>query len=545
MAFRDDERAQSVVIGSLLIFAILIISFSSYQAVVVPQENRGVEIDHSEVVRQSMQDVRSAVIRASGGVEQSVSVPIGTRYPNRALFINPAPPSGTLETEAPNTITVRNAAATGETGDYWNGSDRTYESRPLHYRPSYNEYRDPPVSEIEYTVLTNDYDEAVVPASGQDLVDGRRIGVVMVAGDYQRSGSGTASVDLKPASPSTKSVPIDDDGGPIEVAIRTRIPESVWVDLLTDEIDGADGSETTCAAVGTPRDDHPERFIDDCQYDDTADPAALALTLESGETYRLRAAKVGVGSGVEGPSSTYVVAAEGDGATIPDGGEQRVVAQVRDEYDNPVAGVEACAQVTDGPMRGSLSSFPARGETDADGEVAFTFEADDGADGDATVTVGFDCTGATPDTSLAARAARFDITVYDTGGGGGSSSLRAASAEDLGSGDTQQDLTFTLDRDLVVGESVTVDLSDPQGPNRVDYGSASVTADTTGTATFTTQSEQNAVITYTVSGVEGEGDTVTLAVDGLDASGAQSTGTYDVVFEGPDGDTVTASFEVS
>jgi hypothetical protein len=456
MNIRDDGRGQSVVIGSLLVFTILILSFSSYQAFVVPQENRGVEIDHSQSVQASMQEVRSALIRASGGLEQSTAVPIGTRYPSRQIFVNPAPPSGTLETKAPKSITVRNANGTGETNDYWNGTDKSYETRPLGYQPSYNQYRDPPITGIEHTVLSNVYDDAVLPEGGQGLVDGRRIGIVLLAGDYQRSGTTTASLDLTPTSPSAETVPVADDGDPIEVTLETRIPESVWVDLLSDEIDGADGTESTCAAVGTNTDDHPDRFVQDCTYDDTVDPARLTVTLEKDETYRLRAAKVGVGARVEDPSPTYVVDVEGDGATIPDGGAQQVIAEVRDEYDNPVAGVDACAEVTDGMSLGSMSSTPATGETDGDGEVAFTFEAKDGADGEATVTVGFDCPGASPDTSLAARFATFDITVYNTGGGGGgtgnSPTVVIDTISDVSSGGTDRyDVTATasdVDGDL-------------------------------------------------------------------------------------------------
>jgi hypothetical protein len=61
-----------------------------------------------------------------------------------------------------------------------------------------------------------------------------------------------------------------------------------------------------------------------------------------------------------------------------------------------------------------------------------------------------------------------NVTVTNAGGGGGNS-LRSASVENLGTGDSQQDLTFTLDRDLTFGETVTIDLSDPQAPNQVEF----------------------------------------------------------------------------
>ncbi|MFW5957258.1 MAG: hypothetical protein ACOCQ7_02355 [Natronomonas sp.] len=47
MNFGGDTRSVAPVIGFLLIFVILIITFSGYQAFVVPSQNEGVEFDHN------------------------------------------------------------------------------------------------------------------------------------------------------------------------------------------------------------------------------------------------------------------------------------------------------------------------------------------------------------------------------------------------------------------------------------------------------------------------------------------------------------------
>lgn len=119
------------------------------------------------------------------------------------------------------------------------------------------------------------------------------------------------------------------------------------------------------------------------------------------------------------------------------------------------------------------------------------------------------------------------------------------SAEDLGQSDTQQVLTFTLDSSLNNGDQVIIDLSDPQAKNQVDYTGANADDNTAGTASFTVQNNNAAEITYEADGSEAAGDTVTVTISGLDASGSQADGTYDVIFEGPGGDSMTTTFTVS
>ncbi len=126
-------------------------------------------------------------------------------------------------------------------------------------------------------------------------------------------------------------------------------------------------------------------------------------------------------------------------------------------------------------------------------------------------------------------------------------SLRSASVENIGTSETeQQTFEFTLDRALADGEEVTIDLEDPQAANQVDYRGATVSADNGGSAAFTIQQNNNAEITYTASGEEQEGDSIEIQVTGIDADGSQTVNNspYDVVFEGPDGDTITETFEV-
>jgi hypothetical protein len=76
---------------------------------------------------------------------------------------------------------------------------------------------------------------------------------------------------------------------------------------------------------------------------------------------------------------------------------------------------------------------------------------------------------------------------------------------------------------------------------------ATASDDTAGPAPFTARNNNNAEITYVADGSENEGDTVTVTISGLDASGSQAANNspYDVIFEGPADDTITEQFSVS
>jgi len=423
MTFADDERGQPVVIGALLIFTILILAFSGYQAFVVPQQNAEVEFNHNQEVQGDMQDARSSILRTAGqGTRQSTAVKLGTTYPSRVIALNPSPATGTVRTDEELTVSIRNAEAGGEAGDYWDGTTtRSFSTRPVDYRPNYNLYDGAPTTTIEHSVIYNGFnDGTLLPQSGQPIVSGRSISFAFVDGEYSQNGFQSTSFDTRPVSTSSNRVSIESDGSPIEIQFETEIPESVWVgELLNNQIDGAASSDTTCADVGTGGDTDPDRYIQDCTYDDTTDPNTLTIVLEADATYDLQTDKVGVGDGsVDAPTTAYITTESGDGATISDGSNQRVVAEVRDEYGNPLSGVDTCAEVTSGD--GTIAESPTTATTDENGEVSFTYQAPSDTSTNAEVTVAYTCTGSNNPVPGApnSKSAIFEIQVFNTGGGG-------------------------------------------------------------------------------------------------------------------------------
>jgi hypothetical protein len=106
------QRAVSEVVGTVLLFGFLVIAFSVYQGIVIPEQNQTAEFEHNLAVQKSVQELRNAVRRtASLGAEESVTLTLSASYPNRFLAVNPGGSVGVLQTESLGSITLRNATA--------------------------------------------------------------------------------------------------------------------------------------------------------------------------------------------------------------------------------------------------------------------------------------------------------------------------------------------------------------------------------------------------------------------------------------------------
>jgi hypothetical protein len=416
MDIAGDRRAQSVQVGVIILFGFLVLAYSGYQANVVPDQNREIEFEHNQDVQADMTDLRSAILRsASERGTRSVSVQLGTNYPSRSIFVNPASPSGRLQTvgtsDASVAIEVDNADATDdEAGDFWDGTTtRSYSTGGIAYTPLYNYYREAPTTVYDTTVLANQFDGAERPTSGQAVVDGRRITLVTLDGELSENGVGSTSVDVSGVSASDARVTVSDDGGPVTVSLPTTLSESTWEDeLLADQIDDDNSGPT----------DGDGQYVGSFDYDESGDPAVVTLEFETGVDYELSLARVGVGSGATVPDQAYAVDVEGDETSIPAGASQQLVVEVRDAFNNPVSGVGVCAE-TDGTFASDTVSGD--GQTNEDGQATFTYDAPNtvSSTDTAEVTVAYTCSGGTPSPGSNVEAATFDVQVYQTGGGAG------------------------------------------------------------------------------------------------------------------------------
>jgi hypothetical protein len=438
----DSDRAVSPLIGGMLLFALLIMLLAILQTTAIPALNSQLEFQHSERVRTDMTVAGETIERtAATGSGETVGVETGLRYPPRLLFVNPPPVSGRIGTTPPETVTVANAAASGETGDYWTGVDRTVTTRSLAYRPNYNEYDGAPTTVVEPWVVFDRFEDARLTRTESSLVDERRISLVALTGERSASSAGSVPLSVRPTSATIRTVTLEETGDPIRITVPTDLPEDTWRELLAEEYD----------PDGDPSNDRYVTGID-CRQSPPAPCEELTITLEPGASYELRAGAVAVGSNASEPQPAYLTDVEGDLSSVPEGGRQRLVVEARDELDNPISGVTV-EETLAGP--GTLT--PVDPVTDQNGRAVFVYEApgDVAEPTDVTASLSFG-------SGDAQRTVAFDVRVVDLDGeSGGSTGTEPVTGGDPPSASiTDVSRTTQSQQDRF---EVTVEASDPNG----------------------------------------------------------------------------------
>ena len=240
MRLRDDRRGQAIQIGAVLLFGILIISFSTYQAFIIPNQNKQVEFDHFETVRDDMTDVRSAIYRAkTSGNPQSATVKLGTDYPSRLVSLNPSPATGRLSTGEKRDITIVDSEGNEiNLADRYSGIDNEGQvyTRLLTYEPSYNVFQGGGPIRHEHSVLYLDYRETPqrggvpIQNENQKLVSDNKLTLLPIQGEYQESGVSKVSIEPEPGILQTRQ--FED----VTVTVPTKLDEDTWEELLSDEL---------------------------------------------------------------------------------------------------------------------------------------------------------------------------------------------------------------------------------------------------------------------------------------------------------------------
>lgn len=341
MRYFRDNRSQAIQIGAVLIFGILIILLATFQAFVVPDQNEDVEFSHNQELQQQMQTTGDVITSIAGGGDGgSSTIKLGTTYPPRSIFANPGPASGRLQAADLGEVSIEYTSQSGNApgvGEFWNGTDRTYATNGLVYKPGYNEYGDAPDTRYEHSLVYNDFGDANLPLSDQSLVADDVLTLVTLEGDYAESRVRSVSLDVRAFSSSSNTVTLGGDGEDVTVTIPTESP-AVW--------------ETQLDA-----------------YDTTVDEDAGLVTVQLSGEQELRMARVGIGDATRGPAderSAY--------PAVTDTRAPSVTVEVRDRYNNPVRGAEVTVSGTDDG--GSALSFEQRtsyvGTVDENGENEIT-----------------------------------------------------------------------------------------------------------------------------------------------------------------------------
>jgi hypothetical protein len=310
MTLWGDERAAAIQVGAAVLLGFVVIAISTYQVQVVPSQNAEVEFDHNQQVQEQFLRLHDDIVGITDGESgDSQAMRLGTTYPARTIFLNAAPPSGTIRTTTADTIRITNASATGSDGTaaYWNGTDWTTTTRSLVYEPRYHYYNNAPESVFEHGMFYNR------PPNGQNitvadeiLIEDNEITLLSLRGQYQAATQGTASVRTRALSRTVNTVNIGPSGGDVTITIPTESPTH-WESSLADE--------SAVSAITTGSD-------------------SVTVTLED-DQYELQMAQVGLGTANRADPdarAAYVTKVD-DRAPV-------TVAEVRDKFNNPVRNAE-------------------------------------------------------------------------------------------------------------------------------------------------------------------------------------------------------------
>jgi len=371
-----EDRGVAPVIGFILIFSFLIIAFSIYQGVIIPDQNKQAEFQHNERTQGQLLNLQDAIRRTgTTGVSQSVSIQVGADYPDRTLGVNFAVTGGRVATDepnpnGPNNITFENVRAVRpEVRDYWNSSDSTlqFPTKDIVYRPEYTRYNTAPETVLSNTGVFNQFDGANISLANQILIQGNRITIVAINGSLDRSRTGegeSVSVDTEPLSVSTNSITVENNNtGQMNLTVPTTVAnESVWNESSLKDQDAVN--------------------------DTTVSGHDLTITLENG-TYSLRMAKVGVGTGTADPDAEYLADIDTPIGGVSENSSSDITLEVRDAFNNPINGFQVNAtietaagsddilSVVDEDEQASGTGGEVDANSTADGRVRFNYTAPD------------------------------------------------------------------------------------------------------------------------------------------------------------------------
>lgn len=225
-----DERAVTTQVGAVFLLGILVVTFSVYQATVVPEHNKQVEFDHSGRVTQDMVDVRNTILQTKQNGESGyVTVELGTNYPPRIIALNPPPSAGTLQTTENSSMRVENAE--GELVEICPISNHT---KFVTYSPGYTVYENAPDLIYEHTVLYRQFGESNnQPVTGQRLIQGDRVNLIGIWSEYSETSVEAVSFESRAGLLEDRF--LEDPA----IEVETRLDEETWIELLADEVDAS------------------------------------------------------------------------------------------------------------------------------------------------------------------------------------------------------------------------------------------------------------------------------------------------------------------
>lgn len=260
------DRGQSTLVGFILIFGFLLVSYSLFQAYVIPNQNAEVEYQHYQDVREDMTDVYAEIVtlgESSSDRQVLVSVDLGMYYPSRLLFLNPPPAAGSIQSSTQGTIQVGEQNATEICGG---GNDTT----GLIYSPNYAVTTQPDIRYENGLLYVETDTGAYATLEQQPVLSGDTINLYRLSGTL-RTQSGTDTLPLEITGPGGSENPAT-DVSVTNVTLRSDLPAEEWNQRVLT------GDQSGLSAVDV--DDDTVRIEG---FDDTAD-------------YNVRCHSVGLGA---------------------------------------------------------------------------------------------------------------------------------------------------------------------------------------------------------------------------------------------------------
>ena len=557
--FIDDKRGVSAVIGFILMFGILILALTTYQAAVVPQQNAQTEFEHFEDNRDELIEFRNAVSTAGQTKSsQFPSIKLGTQYQSRTFTINPAPPSGTLQTSQPYNITLTDGDTT-----------ENVSTRFVEYRPGYREIS-VGSTWYEHSVLYLDERET----SGQNIIEDQNIvtssGTVRITAlqnEFQSTRNGRVTVELYPTNDSE----FPDFDGNVEVKLPTRLDEDYWeeeirpsiyddvesypgepdvnrlllevdsddlemntvgiqdepnegsVDNVPDRGSGGNGEEGTEVNPGGPNDVRLVGVKKE-NREDGEDGDAVRLTFRnSGEQTDIVNGRVSFYTGVNNPNEADIYGSNKE--------DRRATWTIGDDL--------------------SSLSPPITLPGNQDTEVVYKFDDNYNTNQDFFITT---LTFSNNKRATYFVGGQYDFTNGEGENGGGMTQFESVfvSNMDEDQSDTEQIYEFSLDGDLEEDEEVTIDLDGAFVDGEVEYpssGQADVTViDGSGDTDYdATTGQEEAEITYSAGdGGDSSGETVQIELSGVEVFDETEANEYEVTFVYEEDENIdrTTTFEI-
>ena len=221
--FIKDEKGVSVIIGTLLMFAIFVSLFGAVQTTMVPVWNKGVEYDHLDVVYSDMMlmksDIEDVALHKS---PKSSDIHLGVRYPERMIFMNPGEGAAgmlTIESDVNISITYTTSGAVPITIEY-SSSRITYELYGTIGSPKYV---------YEHGIIIKDFRTSSVTTDEQKLIVGDTIYIPILnlpeAKNLSSSSMDVESLTIHPYLKASTDLNVKS----INITFDTAYP-GIWLD---------------------------------------------------------------------------------------------------------------------------------------------------------------------------------------------------------------------------------------------------------------------------------------------------------------------------